>query len=42
LKEEKMKLFVTAMMSLTFVLGIGMIGLAFFFGKLALASATRE
>ncbi len=37
-----MKLLLTAMISLTFVLGIGMVGLTFFFGKMALASAIRE
>lgn len=37
-----MKLLITAMISLTFVLGIGMVGLTFFFGKMALASAIRE
>jgi len=37
-----MKLLITAMISLTFVLGIGMIGLTFFLGKMALASAIRD
>mgnify|MGYP001289178741 CR=1 FL=1 len=37
-----MKLLITVMISLTFVLGIGMIGLTFFFGKMALAYAVRD
>lgn len=37
-----MKLLVTAMISLTFVLGIGVVGLTFFFGKMALASSMRK
>jgi hypothetical protein len=37
-----MKLLITVMISLTFVLGIGMIGLTFFLGKMALASAIRD
>ena len=30
------------MISLTFVLGIGMVGLTFFFGKMALAYAVED
>jgi hypothetical protein len=37
-----MKLFTTAIISLTFVLGFGMVGLTFFFGKMALAYAVRD
>ncbi len=37
-----MKLLLTAMISLSFVLGIGMIGLTFFLGKIALAYAVRD
>jgi len=37
-----MKMLMTAMISLTFVLGFGMVGLTFFFGKMALAYAVRD
>jgi hypothetical protein len=37
-----MKLLFTAMISFTFVLGFGIIGLTFFFGKMALAYAVRD
>jgi len=39
---EKMKILLTAMISTSFVLGMGMIGLIFLFGKMALAYAKKE
>jgi hypothetical protein len=40
--EGKMKLLLTASISITFVLGLGMFGLFFMFGKMALAYAIKD
>jgi len=37
-----MKIFFTMMISFTFVLGFGILGLSFFFGKMVLAYAVRD
>lgn len=40
--EGKMKFLLTASISITFVLGLGMFGLFFMFGKMALANAIKD
>lgn len=40
--EGKMKFLLTASISITFVLGLGMFGLFFMFGKMALAYAIKD